>query len=243
MEVSEDQNEEQRDDVVSEREIRKSSLKVSKLPVFSIPTWLKKFFDYDGHIEGKSGNLVMTCKLCRAENELRSLNKKVQYYGSGTYNFARHAQVRFVNVCPFQHRIFIGEIKQLIKNLFPFKLCHPDEYNEEAAEIPDLSKKKLPKTNVGAKSVIDAWSSNSWKPLNNNSAYMKDHPVQRRFMRDLMDCISVDQLPLSFIERATFQKLVRNLNREVRLVLRRSIGRRYHKFHYTEVTVLFTFCV
>ena len=72
--------------------VKTAQMKVVKPPVFNIPTWLRKYYDYDGHQGGKK-NLVMTCKLCKMDNEKQGGEKKIQFHGRGLYNFVRHVQV------------------------------------------------------------------------------------------------------------------------------------------------------
>ncbi|CAG7822863.1 unnamed protein product [Allacma fusca] len=60
------------------------------------------------------------------------------------------------------------------------------------------------------------------------------HLEQQQFINDFIDCIAIDMLPLDFIERPTFIKLVRNLDGNIRLVSTRTLVRRITE-SYTKV--------
>ncbi|CAG7821029.1 unnamed protein product, partial [Allacma fusca] len=81
--------------------------------------------------------------------------------------------------------------------------------------------------NAGCSNSKSLFTTKKWTKATNKNAFSKCHPVQKQFVQDLLDCIAIDMLPLDFIERPTFIKLVRNLNRSIRLVSARTLGRRF----------------
>ncbi|CAG7723412.1 unnamed protein product, partial [Allacma fusca] len=182
------------------------SIKLEKLPCFQIPSWLQKYFKYEGHLKGsknKRNTAQMTCRICSSDPNFENKSGTVQ--GTPFFNFKRH-----------------------------IKVVHPGEYAKEDPEITGDAHNKLPKVNVGISNAETFFESVDWIKPNNKDTYSMTHPVQSRFVKDMVDCVAIDSVPLDLIERPTFIKMVRNLNKNIRLFSRRTIGRRLKLFYTQE---------
>ncbi|CAG7832958.1 unnamed protein product [Allacma fusca] len=174
---------------------------IGKRPNVKIPTWMQKYYEYEGHVEGtktQRQTIVLTCKICKISN---LSTKQGRITGTPYFNFYRH-----------------------------LKTAHQPDYDTEVqcGNIGDTTKPKV-WSNVGTAGSISPFVPTRWIRPNNTNAYSMNHPVQIRFIKDLIDCVCIDMLPLDFIERPTFIKLVRNLNGRIRLFSRRTLGRRLNK--------------
>ncbi|CAG7825511.1 unnamed protein product, partial [Allacma fusca] len=112
--------------------------------------------------------------------------------------------------------------------------CHILDYERELqlGNIGTSSKPGLA-ANSGTPAIDSVFASQKWIRPNNTGAYPRNHMLQKRFVRDILDCVAIDLLPLDFIERPTFIQLIRNLNQSIRLFSRRTIGRNLRK-HFLE---------
>ncbi|CAG7825814.1 unnamed protein product [Allacma fusca] len=108
---------------------------------------------------------------------------------------------------------------------------HPMEYENEDPKITgDISKK----SNVGICNVESFFESTDWLNPDNTNTYSMTHPVQSRFVKNMLDCVTIDQLPLDLIEQPTFIKLIRHLNKNILMFSRRTIGSRLKHFYEYE---------
>ncbi|CAG7699138.1 unnamed protein product [Allacma fusca] len=113
-------------------------------------------------------------------------------------------------------------IGQLLVNPYPHnleievaELIHPEEFGSEE-RLAGASSKLSGKYST----ITDLFAKCKWTSPSNSGSYSSTHPVQSRFIQDLIDCICIDCLPLDFIQRPSFIKLICNLNSQIRLVSR-----------------------
>ncbi|CAG7727956.1 unnamed protein product [Allacma fusca] len=93
------------------------------------------------------------------------------------------------------------------------------------------SGKPKPWTDVGTNCGDFLFEPKKMTKPTNDDAYPMNHPIQKNFLRDVIDCVAIDSLPLDFIERPTFIKLIRNLNKSIRIVSRRTVGRKLIEYY------------
>ncbi|CAG7722947.1 unnamed protein product, partial [Allacma fusca] len=109
-------------------------------------------------------------------------------------------------------------------------LIHPEEFGSEERLAGASSK-----LSGNYSTITDLFAKCKWTSPSNSGSYSSTHPVQSRFIQDLIDCICIDCLPLDFIQRPSFIKLIRNLNSQIRLVSRTTLSRKIRTQFKTEV--------
>ena len=115
---------------------------------------------------------------------------------------------------------------------------HPDDYAFEAEKgnLHGVHARKLPSSNSNDCPVTEVLKSDVWVAPTNMNVYPMKHPSQKRFESDILDCISVDMLPMEVLQKPCVAKMIRNIDPKLRLFSRRTIGRRFSDFYEKQVT-------